>query len=146
MNKIQRDLYVAYQHDYDLYGLQTSVPEYKLAWQLNRTLHWHLKKAADLALEVEGVADDSAYKVSNFVFTTTHRTFRLLRNQTFAATEPAGLLLPELPEWNFFLQVHDPSASWQPELMVAAVGALAEVKQVARIDVATVEHKDNLLF
>jgi hypothetical protein len=145
MNKIQRDLYVAYQHDYDLYGLQTSVPEYKLAWQLNRSLHWQLKKAADLALG--GVADaNSAYKVSNFVFTTTHRTFRLLRNQTFAAAEPAGLLLPELPEWNFFLQVHDPSASWQPELMVAAVGALAEIKQVMRIDVATVEDKDNLLF
>lgn len=145
MNKIQRDLYVAYQHDYDLYGLQTSVPEYKLAWQLNRTLQWQLKKAADLALE--GVTDtNSAYKVSNFVFTTTHRTFRLLKNQTFVAAEPVGLLLPELPEWNFFLQVHDPSANWQPELMVAAVGALAEVKQVMRIDVATVEDKDNLLF
>ncbi len=143
MNKIQRDLYVDYQHDYDLYGLQTGVPEYKLAWQLNRILHWQLKKAADLALTE---AADPFCVVSNFVFTTTHRTFRLLKNQTFAALTPSRLLLPEFPQWDFFLQVHDPSASWQPEHMVVAVGTLAEVKQIAQIDITTVEHKENLLF
>lgn len=143
MDKIQRDLYVDYQHDYDLYGLQTSVPEYKLAWQLNRTLHWQLKKAVDLAL---GDANDASYGVSNFVFTTTHRTFRLLKNQTFANVGSSRLLLPGLPQWDFFLQVHDPSASWQPEVMVAAVGALAEVKQIAPIDITNVAHKENLLF
>lgn len=143
MDKIQRDLYVDYQHDYDLYGLQTGVPEYKLAWQLNRTLHWQLKKAADLAL---GEVADASYGVSNFVFTTTHRTFRLLKNQTFATVGPSGLLLPGLPQWDFFLQVQDPSASWQPEAMVIAVGALMEVKQIAKIDITTVEHKENLLF
>jgi hypothetical protein len=143
MNKIQRDLYVDYQHDYDLYGLQTGVPEYKLAWQLNRSLRWQLKKSADLALQ-----DSTGVPlgVSNFVFTTTHRTFRLLKNQTFAVTGTSGLLLPGLAQWDFFLQVHDPSASWQPEVMVASVGALAEVKQIARIDLTTVEHKENLLF
>ncbi len=143
MDKIQRDLYVDYQHDYDLYGLQTLVPEYKLAWQLNRTLRWQLKKAADLALEN---TIDASCGVSNFVFTTTHRTFRLLKNQTFATRGPAGLLLPGFPQWDFFLQVHDPSASWQPDVIVAAVQALAEVKQIAHIDLTTVEHKENLLF
>ena len=143
MNKIQRDLYVDYQHDYDLYGLQTSVPEYKLAWQLNRSLHWQLKKSADLAL---GAPPGAPHKVSNFVFTTTHRTFRLLKNQTFAARGSAGLLLPGFSQWDFFLQVHDPSASWQPNVMVASVGTLAGVKQIAHIDLTTVEHKDNLLF
>ena len=143
MNKIQRDLYVDYQHDYDLYGLQTLVPEYKLAWQLNRALHWQLKKAADLAL---GEVGNASYEVSNFVFTTTHRTFRLLKNQTFATNEPSGFLLPGFPQWDFFLQVHDPSASWQPHTMVAAIEALKEVEHVAQIDLSTVEHKENLLF
>ena len=143
MNKIQRDLYVDYQHDYDLYGLQTSVPEYKLAWQLNRSLHWQLKKSADLAL---GDPTDAPHGVSNFVFTTTHRTFRLLKNQTFVTRGLAGLLLPGFPQWDFFLQVHNPSASWQPDVMIASVGALAEVKQIAQIDLTTVEHKENLLF
>ncbi len=143
MDKIQRDLYVDYQHDYDLYGLQTPVPEYKLAWQLNRALHWQLKKAVDLAL---GEVGDTAYGVSNFVFTTTHRTFRLLKNQTFATSGSSGFLLPGFPQWDFFLQVHDPSASWQPDIMVAAVEALAEVEQIVQINLATVEHKENLLF
>ena len=143
MNKIQQDLYVDYQHDYDLYGLRTSAPEYKLAWQLNRTLQWQLKKAADLALER---TVDATYQVSNFVFTTTHRTFRLLKNKTFVSGEPSAFLLPGLSQWDFFLQVHDPSASWQPDVLLAAVGALAEVEQVAHIDVTTVEHKENLLF
>lgn len=143
MDKIPQELHVHYQCDYDLYGLQTAAPEYKLAWEINRALAISLKKAKDIALEE---ADKPGLFVSNFIFTTAHRTFRLLKNQAFATTEARAFLLPELSQWNYFLQVQDPSGSLDHDALLAAIRALTSIRQVARIAVSSVEHKENLLF
>ena len=143
MDKIPQELLVHYQYDYELYGLQTIAPEYKLAWELNRALSIGLKKAEDIALEE---ADRGEALVSNFIFTTAHRTFRLLRNQAFPTTEARAFLLPELSQWNYFLQVQDPSGSLDHDALLAAIRALTSIRQVARIAVSLVEHKENLLF
>ena len=143
MDKIHQELYVHYQYDYDLYGLQTAVPEYKLAWQLNRTLQIDLKKAVDLVLED---VSNPPLLVSNFIFTATHRTFRLLRNQAFSTAEATAFLLPELKQWDYLLQVHDPSNSVNQDTLLTEVGTLSDIEQIVRIEMSLIEHKENLLF
>lgn len=143
MGKIHQELYVHYQYDYDLYGLQTDVPEYKLAWQINRRLSIALKKNRDITLEG---ADVPPLLVSNFIFTTPHRTFRLLKNQAFATTEARAFLLPELEQWDYFLQVQDPGRGGQQDVLLLALNALSDMKKVACIALPSVAHKENLLF
>ena len=140
---MHQELHVHYQYDYHLYGIRTVIPEYKLAWKLNRLLQISLKKAPDLA--PEGVADSSLL-VSNFIFTKTHRTFRLLKNQAFSATEANAYLLPELWQWDYFLQIHDPSNSLDLLVLRKNISTLPEIQQTTHIEMNTVEHKENLLF
>lgn len=143
MDKIHQELYVHYQYDYHLYGLQTAVPEYTLAWHLNRTLQIDLKKAPDLAL---GEEIDPSLSVSNFIFTKTHRTFRLLKNRAFSPIEIHAFLLPELRQWNYFLQIHDPSNSLDQQTLLTSIRTLSNIQQATRIEMNSVEHKENLLF
>ena len=143
MNKIRQELHVHYQHDYELYGIQTAVPEYKLAWELNRVMSIQFKKASDLPLEG---AIESALFVSNFVFTSAHRTFRLLKNQAFPTTDRVAYLLPELKAWAYLLQVQDPSHSLDYDKLQSTIDDLLIVQQVHRIDLRTLEHKESLLF
>ena len=143
MDKIHQELYVHYQYDYHLYGLRAAVPEYKLAWHLNRTLQISLKKAPDLVLE-EGVG--ASLLVSNFIFRKTHRTFRLLKNQAFTPKEIRAFLLPELMQWNYFLQIHDPSSSLDQRALLNNISTLSVIQQAVRIEVNSIEHKENLLF
>ena len=143
MDKIRQELHVHYQHDYELYGIRTVVPEYKLAWELNQALSIQLKKAPDLAL---GDEVESALLISNFVFTGTHRTFRLLKNQAFPAAKPEAYLVPELSDWSYLLQVQDPSHSLDYDALRLAMDALSSIQQVSHIDLLTVAHKEPLLF
>ena len=143
MDKIRQELHVYYQHDYELYGIQTAVPEYKLAWELNQALSIQLKKVPNLAL---GDEVESALLISNFVFSSTHRTFRLLKNQAFPAAKPAAYLVPELSDWTYLLQVQDPSRSLDCDTLRLAINALSSIQQVSHIDLLTVVHKEPLLF
>ena len=143
MDKIRQELHVHYQHDYELYGIQAVVPEYKLAWELNRALPVQLKKASDLPLEDRA---ESALFISNFVFSGTHRTFRLLKNQAFPATKPKAYLVPELSDWTYLLQVQDHSHSLDYDALHLAMNALSSIQQVSHIDLLTVAHKEPLLF
>ena len=143
MDKIHQDLYVHYQHDYYLYGLASSRAGYKLAWALNRALHWKLKRAEDLRLEF---SDDLPLLVPNFIFTTAHRTFRLLTNRAFTTDEATAFLLPELKQWEFLVHIQDPSTTFDHRQFLLNVDRLEDVRQTERIDIDAVEHKENLLF
>ena len=143
MNKIHQDLYVSYQHDYHLYGLACSKPGYTLAWSLNHQLRWNLKRAEDIRLEVFG---NSSLLVPNFIFTTAHRTFRLLKNEAFAPDESTAWLLPELPQWDFLLHIQDPSTTLDHDQLLQKMRTLKEVQRVERVEIDSVEHKENLLF
>lgn len=143
MDKIRQELYVHYQHDYELYGIQTTVPEYKLAWEINQALSIRLKKSSDLSSEGEA---ESALFFSNFVFSSTHRTFRLLKNQAFPVATPEAYFVPELSEWTYFLQVQDLSHSLDYEALHLAMDTLPSVQRVSHIDLPAVVHKESLLF
>lgn len=143
MDKIHQDLYVHYQHDYDLYGLASSKAGYKLAWGLNRVLQWKLKRAEDLRLDF---SDHHSLLISNFIFTTAHRTFRLLKNQAFTSDKATAFLLPELKQWNFLLHIQDPSTTFDHKEFLQKVETLEDVQQVHRIEINSIEHKENLLF
>ena len=153
MAKLHQELYVDYHHDYYLYGLQTLVPEYKLAWELNRALAIHFRKAPDWPL---GSSAEIALFVSNFIFTSTHRTFRLLKNQVepgrdapqqaLPAQPGATYLLPELKQWPYLLQIQDLSHSLNQGALLMTIGDLPAVEQAARIALSSINHKENLLF
>ena len=143
MNKIHQDLYVHYQHDYYLYGLASSRAGYKVAWELNRLLQWKLKRAEDLRLDFP---DERLLLVSNFIFTTAHRTFRLLKNQAFTEHNTTAFLLPELKQWDFLLHIQDLSTTFNQDQFLLRVDKLTDVRQVSRIEISTIEHKENLLF
>ncbi len=176
MGKLHQELHVNYHHDYYLYGLQTTVPEYKLAWELNRALGIRLKKAPDWPLD--GSAETPLF-VSNFIFTDTHRTFRLLKNRVIPdrvafdrvtsdqvtpdrrsplqatpgspdgalpTSQTTTYLLSELKQWPYLLQIQDLSHSLNQDALLVTVGNLSAVKQAARIALSSVNHKENLLF
>ena len=143
MDKIHQDLYVYYQHNYHVYGLASCKAGYTLAWLLNRALQWKLKRDEDLRLDFP---DGPSVFVPNFVFTTVHRTFRLLKNQAFTADEATAFLLPELKQWDFLLHIQDPGTTFDHDEFLRKTQALEDVQRVDRIEIDAIEHKENLLF
>ena len=143
MHTIHQDLYVDFEFDFYLYGLQTTVSEYKLAWELNRAFKFRFKKKGDLCLDF---VEQDALLISNFAFNTTHCTFRLLKNRAFTAAPLEAYLLPELKEWDYFVLAQSPSTDLDQSIFLKDMQAVKAVQQAHFIHVSTIEHKENLLF
>lgn len=137
-----RELQLAIEYNLDLIGLVSSAKEYKLAWSLNHKLGLKLAKSEDLAINfVEG----RTIIISNFTFTTSHCTFRLLKNRALSGNTDA-FLLPELKNIDYFLLIKNESDTFELSSYVNRLQEVDVVQSFTSINVENLENKENLIF
>lgn len=138
----RRELQLAIQYNLDLIGLVSSAKEYKLAWSLNQILGLKLVKSEDLAINfIEG----RSIIISNFTFTTSHCTFRLLKNRALSDNSNA-FLLPELKNIDYFLLIKNESDTFELNAYVDRLPQIDIVQSFTSINVENLENKENLIF
>jgi hypothetical protein len=135
-------LQLAIHYNLDLLGLVSSVKEYKLAWSLNQNLGLKLAKSEDLAINF---VEDRSMIISNFIFTTTHCTFRLLKNRALS-DHSDEYLLPELKNIDYFLLIKNESDTFELDTYVNRLAEIATVQSFTLINVENLENKENLIF
>jgi len=136
------EIQIAFERDFDLFGLKTSVKEYKLAWYLNQHLCLNLAKSEDLAINF---VDDRTIIISNFTFTTTHCTFKLLKNHAISTNEKA-YLLPELKNVDYFLMIVNESDTFDIEYYRKKLPEVKILQSFRQISIDKLQNKENLIF
>jgi len=136
------EIQVNFNRNLELIGLKCGAKEYKLAWHLNRQLSLKLAKTDDLVINF---ASQPSIIISNFVFTTTHCTFRLLKNESAEEGNPL-FLLPEMQHYDFFLMINNESDTFETAdcLLLLDKVPLLEAYQIIDIDKLT--NHENLIF
>lgn len=137
-----RELHLALHCDFDLFGLVSPAKEYKLAWSLNQNLGLKLVKSKDLAINF---LDDRSIIISNFTFTTSHCTFRLLKNLALSE-DSKEYLLPELKNVDYFLLIKNESDTFDLNKYVKRLPEIDAVQSFTSINVEKLENKENLIF
>jgi hypothetical protein len=137
-----REIQFAFERDFDLFGLNTVVKEYKLAWCLNQHLCLNLAKSEDLAINF---VDDRTIIISNFTFTTTHCTFKLLKNHAISTDEEV-YLLPELKNVDYFLMIVNESDTFDIEYYRKKLPEVKILQSFRQISIDKLQNKENLIF
>lgn len=88
-----------FKPDYDflLFGLVSDEHDYRLAWLINRTMEWDLKRTENLKIEHPGESLTQEFAHYTFADEKTHITYRLIGNRG-----ENGYLLEELKNVDFF--------------------------------------------
>lgn len=136
------EIRVDYNRYFTLIGLISSAKEYKLAWYLNRKLGINLVKSEDLVINF---ATQPAIIVSNFIFTTTHCTFRLIKNLSDAEREPL-FLLPEKKDIDFFLMINDESDTFEVSDLIHPLSEIPLIESYQIINFDKLTNQENLIF
>ncbi|MDF9796686.1 hypothetical protein OKW21_001949 [Catalinimonas alkaloidigena] len=139
---ISRELQVSIPCDFDLLGIVTPAREYKLAWSLNQSLGLKLAKSQDLVINF---VNDRCIIISNFVFATSHCTFRLLKNKALSGSA-SDFLLPELKNLDYFLLIKNESDTFELDSYVSRLPTIDAVQSFTTINVNNLDNKENLLF
>lgn len=138
------ELDVRYEYDFLLFGIVSSAKDYKLAWSINQALQIRLVKAHELEIEVN---KDHSIIISNFIFKTSHCTFRLLKNKAYTADKQQwDYFLPDQQQVDYLLMIKDGTETIGTEDISAKMNAIPDIESLILFDVHTLLFKDNLIF
>jgi hypothetical protein len=131
---------VKYDYDFDVYGVVSSIKEYKLAWTLNKLLGFRLKKQQDLCYDL---MEQERMVISNYEYITDHSVVRLLKNKAMCMK---AFLLPEIKEYDYVLQLSGALQQLHPQEFISRLLQTPLVQYVKQIDPLTLKLKENLIF
>ena len=137
-------LQISYAFDFRVIGIIAPMREYKLAWALNKQLHWHLVKEADHVLDFK---KDQRLVVSHFSFLRQHSGYRLFKNR---AVESTGLakpfLIPERKNYDFWLMVCGDPPPEEVDAVLEGLGKINWIQYYKEEDLEELRSKDNLIL
>jgi hypothetical protein len=127
-----------------LYGISSYAKEYKLAWYINTELGIDMVKQEDIEMQF---VNGRVLSVSNFLFETENRSFKLLRNKS--VSEQGGkveFLLPELKKFDYLILVQGFEDTYSDDDLKKLLAPLKPIQFVQKFDPLSLKSKENLIF
>jgi len=128
-------------YDFLLFGLVSDEPDYRLAWLINRTMEWDMKRTENLKIEHPGESLTQEFAHYTFVDEKTHITYRLIGNRG-----ENGTLLEELKNIDFFLSIHSDDKNMPSAGILSAIKSMPAVRAFIPVDPGGLRSKNKLLF
>ena len=137
-------LKTVFPFDFELIGIVSSAKEYKLAWHLNQSHLFQLKKAEDIKIDFE---HNGQIRVSVLSEETEYSKAYLLRNKLISSNTPANqFLIPELQRFDYLLKLSNQTTeNWAKEV-IEEIKHIPIIDYVLTVSVDKLKLKENLLF
>ena len=124
-----------------VYGLVTSLKDFKLAWIINQVFKIELIRQPEVKISFVSGPDIT---VTNYEYRTEAVRFRLVKNR--GLDDGLNYLIPELSQFDYFIMVDD------QDIFMDELSLLSKLKMIDGIDYALsietdkLKTKDNFIF
>ena len=135
-------LLVEYDYEFALFGISSAVRDYKLAWLVNKALNIRIVKVEDLEIDYY---NQDKITTSHFLYETEHCKLRIVKNKSFGE-EKKPLLIPELPNFDYFLLIQDESELFDIPEMLVKLRTLDLIQYIQPIEIEKLKSKENLVL
>ncbi|WP_375416420.1 IPExxxVDY family protein [uncultured Hymenobacter sp.] len=137
-------LEVAFDCDFDLFGLVSSSRDYTLAWTLNRTLRLRLIRQPDLVVDL---LSQGRLLFSHYLHVTETLTFRLLRNRSLTSSAlKKPFLAPDYKQYDYLLHITNGQGSLAADELLPTLAVLPAVQYAGPVEVEGLKYKENFQF
>lgn len=137
-------LEIEYDFNFILLGIVSAAREYKLAWNLNKTLGINLKKEHDAVIEFKNKNNLQVSFLNHEA--NYHEVTQILNACKETANGKRTFLIPELSNYDYFLKLEGPHFEDAPDHVITAIKKLPVIQYVSNIEVNTLKSRNNLLF
>lgn len=134
-------LKVALDFEFDLMGILSQSPEYKLAWSINKQLGINMVRAEEAKIEF---INNNDLLISYYIFETENSLLRLIKNRSHEGG--ATFLLPEIKQIDFFLQIYNHSGAFDSNYIFSTLAKNSEIQFITKIELGKLKSKENLIF
>lgn len=134
-------LILSFEEDYDftLIGISCHTKDYRLCWELNKSLHIDLIRITDLEINKKNTT--SSFSFYEFIDDTNYLDFYLISNLC-----NNGYLVSEQKKVDFFLIIKGNTDEYQTKDFIDKINSLSLVLTSFNINPESLKSKQNLLF
>ena len=126
------------EFDFRLIGISCHVKDYKMAWLLNKALHYSLERKDDLEIPQKSKSS------KHTLYTTINEDDRIYIH-LIANRSENGYLLPERAQLDYLMKIEQ-AEHLDTEEIQALLRRIPQVQFVSELDVQSLKSKENLLF
>jgi len=138
----KRKLQVAFDINFNVWGMVTATKDYKLAWQLNQNFNIQLVREEDLVISF---VLKKNIVVSHFKYETEYTTIRLIKNRGIDFNE-AKYLIPELNRFDYFILIYGQDFFMKENKIEMLLKSVTGVDFILKVDTNKLKSRDNLIF
>lgn len=127
--------------DFSIWGINSSMEDYRLCLHLNQYLKWNLKRVHDIEFyspQIKGAKHFNAYKYKNEV---DFYTLELIQNKN-----AGNILIPELKNIDFLFLLNGEDDYFDKAAFSDSLSKIPGVQSVMQIEVNSLKSKHNLLI
>jgi len=133
--------FIDIEFDFIIWGINSSIEDYRLCLQLNQYLKWSLKRVQDIEFyspKIKGFKHFNAYKYKNEA---DFYTLELIQNKNSGHT-----LIPELKNIDYLFLLHGEDEYFEREAFTDLLGKIPGVQSAMQLKVDSLKSKHNLLI
>lgn len=137
----RRVLHIDVAYDFQIWGINSSMEDYRLCWHLNHFLDWNLKRIADIEYYIspaKGFQHFNAYKYKNEI---DFYTLELIQNKN-----AGNILIPELKNIDFLFLLNGEDEYFDLKEFTDLLAKIPGVQSAMQIEINSLKSKHNLLI
>lgn len=133
--------FIEISYDFKVWGINSSIEDYRLCQFLNHHLNWQLKRVEDIEFyssQIKGVKHFNAYKYTN---DRDYYTVELIQNKNSGNT-----LIPELKNIDYLFLMKGEDDYFDLDTFIKSLSETNGVQSVLPIELSLLKSKNNLLI
>ena len=134
-------LHVDFDYDFKLISIVSSLRDYRLCWQINRTLRLDLSKKNDLE-----VTDVKKRQQAHFSLFSHEDEINFLQYFFIGNKASGAYFIPELKQVDYLLMIRGDAADTEKQDILQQLKNLRGMEAVFETDAETLRSKQNLIF
>jgi len=124
-----------------VYGLVSSLKDYKLAWKINQLFKIELIRKPELKISFVIGSD---IEVTNYEYRTETVCFRLIKNRGLDSS--VSYLIPELSKFDYFILIDEQDVFMDHSLFLNMLKVVEGIDYALSVDTDKLKSKDNFIF
>ncbi|MFM7021430.1 MAG: IPExxxVDY family protein [Flavobacteriales bacterium] len=129
------------EYDFLLAGISCHMKDYRFIWALSKHLGIEFFRNDDFELIVDKAKNKSKFSLFSFEDEENHTSYFILANRG-----DAGILIPEMKQIDYFLQIRGPLDEDDLEKIISKIKKMSGVLTAFSIDPYSLKSGTNLLF
>jgi len=138
-----KKLIVDYEYDFELYGISTTIKDYKLAWLVNKHLNLSLVRAEDYVVDL----NKEEYEIINYTQISDNGEIRLFKNKAVIQDRKAQTyLVSEMKHFDYFIMVSGIIHTFTSDDFLQELRGIDGLQLINQIDIDKLKSRDYFLF